>query len=103
MKIKKIIMYTSVAIAGYKIYKFISDEEKLNRIQNMSDNSQLVYNKYQEFNQKLNNVKILSEKLVVPSVRELTREINEFSYVVNFKIDSLQSKVNNLKSSIIEK
>ncbi|BDR58507.1 hypothetical protein [Xylocopilactobacillus apicola] len=98
MKFKKIIMIAGTAWAGYKIYDFFKREENLIWLQNLSDNSKIVNEKYQQFNKDLNKLQLKNEQLLKPTVKNLTKEINEFSYLMNFKVKKIQSNLQNLSN-----
>jgi hypothetical protein len=102
MKIRKIIFISGVAVTGYKIYNFFKQEENLIWMQDFSSNAQNVNEKYQQFNKKLENLKVQSKEKVQPAILTLTREVSEYSYLLDFKIKNLSGHIQKI-SEIIQK
>ncbi|BDR56404.1 hypothetical protein [Xylocopilactobacillus apis] len=95
MKIKNLIIISGISLAGYKIYEFFSNKDNIDWINELSESSQTVLDKYKKLNDKIKILQKENNSIVMPVVKDLTKKINEFVYTENFEIqeinDHLQS------------
>ena len=93
MKFKKIILVGSVTLIAYIIYDFLNKKENQEWIQDIDNSTENILNKYNYLNKKFDKVLQEKQNVIIPVMKELSKNLKDFTYITNLKLEVIEKKL----------